>query len=131
MLLTLLPLSMSTRLFVSNLGAEMEIRTSMGYVSIALGPGRAIEARLRGRRANGSELGRVLRTLGIPEREARKVASMVRHPSTAATDEHRPADRRSMENALQRPLWERRIDRPDRRAARRGEFQPDARVSDN
>jgi len=108
----------------------MEIRTSMGYVSIALGPGRAIEARLRGRRANGPELGHVLRTLGIPEREAQKVASMVRHPSTAATDEHRPSDRRSMART-QAPLWDRRADRGDRRIARREAFQPNALVSDN
>src|SRR5437660_6826022 len=101
----------------------MEIRTSMGYVSIALGPGRAIEARLRGRRANGPELGFVLRTLGIPEREARKFASMIRHPSTAATDEHRPSDRRSAAN-MPIPLWDRRDCVGDRRTERRGEIQP-------
>jgi len=115
---------------VRNLGADMEIKTSMGYVSVALGTGRAIEARLRGRRASGPELGLVLRTLGIPDREARKVASMIRHPSTAATDEHRPSDRRSMVQT-QTQLLERRSEQGDRRTERREEFQPDVRVSHN
>jgi len=64
----------------------MEIRTTMGYVSLARAPGRRVEARLKGRRATDKELRRVLRLVGIPYDEAELVASKLRHPSGAPRD---------------------------------------------
>ena len=61
----------------------VEIRTSIGYVSLTRAPGRRVEARLRGRRADDKELRRVLRLVGIPQHEAEVLASKLRHPSAA------------------------------------------------
>jgi len=59
----------------------VEIRTSIGYVSLTRGPGRRVEARLRGRRADDKELGRVLHLVGVKHDEAARLASKLRHPS--------------------------------------------------
>jgi hypothetical protein len=61
----------------------MEIRTSLGYVSLTRAPGRRVEARLGSRRASDEDLRRVLRLVGIPNNEAELLASKMRHPSNA------------------------------------------------
>jgi len=61
----------------------MEIRTSIGYVSLTRAPGRRVEARLHGRRADAEELIGVLRLPGVGNDEAERLASMLRHPSNA------------------------------------------------
>lgn len=61
----------------------MEVRTSIGYVSLTRAPGRRVEARVRGRRADDKEVHRALRLVGIPADEAEVIASKLRHPTGA------------------------------------------------
>ena len=59
----------------------MQIRTSIGYVTLMRAPGRRVEARLHGRRADAEKL--VLRLVGVSHDEAECLASKMRHPSNA------------------------------------------------
>ena len=102
----------------------MEIRTSMGYVSIARTTGREIEARLGGRRSTGPELHVVLRNVGIPAKEAEKVASMLRHPTVVSIDDRRPQIRVVTVNKKPDMQGNELPDRPD-------EYQPILRQSEN
>ena len=64
-----------------DVGVQMEIKTSIGYVSLTRAPGRRVEARLKGRRADDKDLGRVLHLVGVGREEAERLASKLRHPS--------------------------------------------------
>src|SRR5258706_12369567 len=89
-------------------GTAMEIRTSMGYVSLTRAPGRRVEARLHGRRADAEKLSRVLRLGGVGHDEAEKLASKLRHPSNAP------------------PKTGRQIDAPSRWACKASDPRPSA-----
>lgn len=60
----------------------MEVQTSLGYVHLGQGIGYGWEVRRGPRRASGDDLARLLRFVGLPIVEAKKIASMVAHPTT-------------------------------------------------
>ncbi len=66
---------------VSKSGLHMEIKSSVGYVSITAAPGLYFEARRAGHRATGQGLEEILRFVGVPQKEAQLLASKIRHPS--------------------------------------------------